>query len=225
MESLKLLFQGDSITDSGRSKNVDTPNVGLGSGYVSLVASRLLVDHPESQIYNRAVSGNRIVDMYARWTEDALNLPFNVISILNGANDVGYGLRLNCGAGREKFRLIYDMLLQETKEAHPDADIVLCQPFLMKRRCDFPDNPFGSDIYENWETWNGEIHARGEIIRELAEKYGAVFVEFQSAIDEALTRAPAEHWSADCVHMTLAGNEMLARKWLADTEHILKKYW
>ncbi|MCQ2386154.1 MAG: lysophospholipase, partial [Clostridia bacterium] len=65
-----ILFQGDSITDFGRSRSVKEPNRDLGTGYVNLIASRLTCDNPEISVYNRGVSGNRIVDMYARWEED-----------------------------------------------------------------------------------------------------------------------------------------------------------
>ena len=72
----RILFQGDSITDFGRDRKAKEANTGLGSGYVSLIAARLLADHPEMKIYNRGVSGNRILDMYARWEEDAMLLDF-----------------------------------------------------------------------------------------------------------------------------------------------------
>ena len=87
--SLKILFQGDSITDCGRNRAEKAPNKGLGSGYVSMVASRLLCDDPDMKIYNRGVAGNRILDMYARWEEDAMTLDVDVISIHNCINDIG----------------------------------------------------------------------------------------------------------------------------------------
>ena len=73
-----LLFQGDSITDTERNRKVEEPSrrLGPGSGYVQIIAGQLLADQPldDLKIYNRGVSGNRIVDLYARWKEAALNL-------------------------------------------------------------------------------------------------------------------------------------------------------
>src|SRR4051812_40226661 len=46
-----VLFQGDSITDAGRSREkAGTPNEqpGLGSGYAWLAGAGLLVDHPKA---------------------------------------------------------------------------------------------------------------------------------------------------------------------------------
>lgn len=44
MENDLILFTGDSITDCGRNRN-DAQS--LGEGYVSLVAGKLGLDHPE----------------------------------------------------------------------------------------------------------------------------------------------------------------------------------
>ena len=219
MENLRLLFQGDSLTDGGRNKDVQVPNSGLGGGFVGLIASRILCENPNVEIYNRGVNGNRIIDMYARWIEDALNIPFNVISVLNGINDIGFDIRQNRGADAQKYEFVFDRILYETKERHPYADIILCEPFLIKRVYEKLN-----DIYENWERWNAAIEERGEIVRKLSKQYGALFVEFRPAIDNALKIAPAEHWSVDCIHMTHAGNELLARTWLNAATPILNKY-
>lgn len=220
MENLRLLFQGDSLTDCGRDKEATEPNEGLGHGYVGLIGAHLLCDLPDAKIYNRGVNGNRIGDMYARWIEDALNIPFNVISILNGVNDVGFAIRQNRGADAKKFEFVYDRILYETKESHPDADIILCQPFLVKRIYEREN-----DIYENWESWSAAIEERGEIVRELSKKYGALFVEFKPALDRALKSAPAENWSVDGIHMTYVGNELLARTWMETAKPLLDKYY
>lgn len=222
MNKLKLLFQGDSVTDSGRPKDFKGYNAGFGMGYVSLIASRLLCDHPEIQVYNRGYGGNRIVDMYARWSEDALNIPFNVISILNGINDVGFGIRLGCGADENKFKFVYDRILYETKEKKPDCDIILCQPFILKMHA---ENEFNDDIYNNWELWEDMLKKRGEVIRQLASEYKCTFVPLWDYFTEALKTAPAEHWSADCIHPTYAGCELIARAWLERAEPILDKYF
>lgn len=219
MKKLVLLFQGDSVTDSGRPKDFKGCNNALGNGYVALIASKILFENPTSEVYNRGYGGNRIVDMYARWQEDALNIPFNVISIMNGINDVGFGIRQNCGANAEKFKFVYDRILYETKEAKPDADIILCEPFIIKRVYEREN-----DIYEDWDKWNNAINERGAIVHELAEKYGCIFAPTRKYFDAAIKRAPAEHWTHDCIHPTYAGNEVLARAWLDAAKPILDKY-
>ena len=44
-DGFTFLFQGDSITDGNRSRNLDWNHV-LGHGYAYLIASRLWYDHP-----------------------------------------------------------------------------------------------------------------------------------------------------------------------------------
>ena len=64
-----IVFQGDSITDAGRSKEAGLPpNKDLGFGYPYLTAAALLAGEPEKawQIYNRGISGNRVVKAFAR---------------------------------------------------------------------------------------------------------------------------------------------------------------
>ena len=111
----KILFQGDSLTDACRDKeckDVDT-NKRLGVGYVNHVAAYLMTVNPEIRVKNNGVNGNRIVDLYARWTEDTLNEEFDLLGILCGVNDVGFQLRLNRGVETEKYRYIYDRMLYE----------------------------------------------------------------------------------------------------------------
>ena len=215
----RILFQGDSITDFGRDRNAKAANTGLGSGYVSLIAARLLADHPEMKIYNRGVGGNRILDMYARWEEDAMNIDFDVLSIFNGINDVGFGLRLQSGASAAKFEKIYSLLIEETLERKPDISLVLCEPFVMKMPKVW--DKFGTDIYDNYELWNSTVAERAAIVGKLAKTYNAVLVPLRSVMEAALDKAPAEHWSQDCIHPTAAGNELVARAWLEAAGHLL----
>ena len=52
------------------------------------------------------------------------------------------------------------------------------------------------------------------IARELAQKHGAIFIPLQSVFDEALKRAPGDHWLKDGVHPTPAGHELIRREWM-----------
>jgi lysophospholipase L1-like esterase len=82
----KILFQGDSITDSDRNyKNFDS----LGTGYVMMASMWFSAKYPERKVtfLNRGVSGNRVRDLKNRWQKDCLNLKPNVVSILIGVND------------------------------------------------------------------------------------------------------------------------------------------
>ena len=219
-----ILFQGDSITDCGRKRNEmgsgesmsftpkdkdpqPAPDYGypgsLGFGYVQLIGSELMCDDPNIRVIDRGVDGNRISDMYGRWIEDALTIDYDVLSILAGVNDIGFGLAMGIGADEDKFNFIYDRMLFEAKQAHPDALYVLCEPFL-----------FYQGGEEGTKQWRSILSGRQEVVRSLAEKYGAIFVPLAQMFIDAEKRAPIGHWTVDGIHPTSAGNELLARQWL-----------
>jgi phospholipase/lecithinase/hemolysin len=55
---------------------------------------------------------------------------------------------------------------------------------------------------------------RRAIVQESAGAFDAIFVPFQSVLQNALRQAPAEYWAADGVHPTPAGHRLLADCWL-----------
>ena len=208
----KILFQGDSLTDACRDKEGKDPLRRLGIGYVNMAAAYLTSRNPQIQVANHGVNGNRIMDLYARWIEDTLNEEFDILSILCGVNDVGFQLRMNRGADAEKFAFIYDRMLYEVRKEKPRAKLVLCEPFLCKLRPE--EVEYGVDIIEGWEEWYGQVRERACVVRDLAEKYGALLVPSLELFARACEKAPASHWSVDGVHLTLAGNGLLAGEWV-----------
>ena len=79
--SVKILFQGDSITDAGRDRR-NYHN--LGNGYPKY-ASKLIADaHPEIEFefINLGISGNRTSQLSDRLHPDAIALQPDIISIL-----------------------------------------------------------------------------------------------------------------------------------------------
>ncbi len=92
-----VLFQGDSITDMGRSRDTAaSPNnaSALGVGYASLAGLEVLVDRPDDglKVFNRGISGNKVYQLAERWDADCLDLKPNVLSILIGVNDIWHTL-------------------------------------------------------------------------------------------------------------------------------------
>ena len=110
-----FLFQGDSITDADRRRD-DINN--FGYGYPNIVAAKYLSEFPnEFTFINKGISGNRIVDLYARIKIDLINLKPDYLSILIGINDVWHELSSENGVDNEKFKKILSMLIEEVKEA------------------------------------------------------------------------------------------------------------
>lgn len=209
MKDRVILFQGDSITDCGRGRDAAGPNAGLGAGYPFLCATRLLCDKAGDQIriYNRGISGNRVVDLYARWKIDGLNLLPDVVSILIGVNDTWHEFNYKNGVDVPRYEKFYRMLLEWTREARPDVKLVLGEPFVFVGTAVTPD-------------WVPEINQRRDVVRRLARDFGAIFIPFQDLFDAALKKAPGEHWLSDGVHPTSAGHQLMADAWLKATAGI-----
>lgn len=129
MENIIVLFQGDSITDCGRDrKNTDSH----GTGYAQRVAGILRANEPYKYLtYNRGISGNRVVDLYARIKQDIINLKPDYMSILIGANDVWHEYPGKNGVSAKKYEKIYSMLIEEVQEALPGIKIMILEPFVL----------------------------------------------------------------------------------------------
>ena len=217
-----ILFQGDSITDAGRNREDAPKNYWLGEGYVTMIAGELLAKHPEIDILNRGIAGNRIADIYGRWQEDTLNIKYDILSLLCGINDVGFGLRLGRGSDPDRFEFIYDRMLYEAKEANPDAKIILGQPFVLKKDIEGTgfDAEYHNDIYKEWDKWDSEIKKRGEVVKKMAQKYNAIYVPFGDALHAAEETAGLDRLTMDCIHLTPVGNYVLAKTWLEATKEL-----
>jgi len=197
-----ILFQGDSITDASRSREDDNK---LGLGYPTLVKGILGFEEPGAYtFYNRGISGNRIVDLYARIKMDLINLKPDVVSILIGVNDVWHDISKENGVDAEKYYKIYSMLIEEVKEALPDIKIMILEPFVLK----------GSATEEAWDCFEREVHKRAEKAKAIAEKYNLTYIPLQEHFDEALKFCPADYWLRDGVHPTTMGHELIKREWI-----------
>ena len=215
---MKILFQGDSITDAGRDRY--NPQ-SLGNGYVSIIANKLIKAGKAHELRNTAIAGNRVGDMYARWIEDTLNLDFDILSILCGVNDIGFQLRRNCGADVKKFQFIYDRMLYEVKEKDESVQIVLMEPFIIKVNLENINMGNQNDIYDQYDVWSGNIRERSAVVKELAKKYNAIFVPLMELFEELSLEKGAEYFSSDGVHPNLQGHKVIAEEWMKTCGHLL----
>ena len=206
-----IVFQGDSITDAGAGKDYTNlkANEGLGIGYPFLTMAALRLSEPEKdwQIYNRGISGHRIVDLYARWKRDALTLKPDILSILIGVNDTWHEYPGRNGVEVPRYAKFYRMLLEWTREVCPETKLVLLEPFVL---------PFGA-VQPNWLP---EMDERRAVVKEMAKEFNTIFIPLQSILNDALKRAPQEYWLKDGVHPTSAGHALFSQAWIEATEEI-----
>jgi len=201
-----ILFQGDSITDCRRDREVGgTPNDlhSLGKGYAMMASAQILSARPGADLkfFNRGISGNRVVDLSARVKSDLINLAPDVVSILIGVNDTWHGQRHQNGVTVPKYERVYRELLAEVREALPRVRFVLCEPFVLQ--CGVVS-----------DDWIVEIDQRRAVVAGLAREFEATFIPFQSIFDECVTLASPSYWAADGVHPSAAGHLRMANAWV-----------
>ena len=200
-----ILFQGDSITDAGRTRSRIGPNspAGLGLGYTRKIADALLDNYPGHylQLYNRGISGDRIQGLESRWEEDSLRLLPDLISILIGVNDTWNQVLLSMGSDPEQYQIIFHKILTETRQSLPNTQLVLCEPFLLLTG-------------EVTRDWSADITRRQGFVWDLADEFNAIFVPFQSALDQAAEQVSPGQLLEDGVHPTDRGHQVLADCWM-----------
>lgn len=204
----RILFQGDSITDCGRNRN---DFFDLGNGYPNLVKAYLGFDNPvEYEFINRGISGNRIVDLYARIKADFINLKPDYASIYIGVNDTWHEISNQNGVETDKFEKIYTMLIDEVMVACPGIKLIIIAPYVIEgvSTCNTEEIPDRLEIFKK------DVAEKAAAAKKIAEKYGFPLIELQPAFDEACLKAPAEYWTADGVHPTQCGHEIIKRLWL-----------
>ena len=205
-----ILFQGDSITDSGRNKEDTGFNSArnLGSGYPMLAGAALLNKYEalNLKIYNKGISGNKVYQLAERWDKDCIELKPDVLSILIGVNDIWHKLNGEYNGTLDIYRNDYIALLERTLKALPNVKLIICEPFAI------------NGVKAVDDKWYPEFYDYQKAAREIAKQFRATFIPFQSVYDEALKRAPGSYWTGDGVHPTLAGAQLMSKAWMKALE-------
>ena len=174
----RILFQGDSITDAGRSRENDAVR---GVGYPTLVSANLGFDRPdEFEFINKGISGNRVIDLIARVKSEIINLKPDYMSILIGINDVWHEINYQNGIDTKRYEMYYNLLIEEIKEALPDIKIMILEPFVLK----------GVATEENWDKFRSGAEEKAAAAKRVAEKNNLLFVPLMEKFDELAKKAP-----------------------------------
>ena len=194
---MKILFQGDSITDAGRDKRNYHD---MGKGYPKFATELIKEAFPntEFEFINQGISGNRTCQLFDRLYLDAIAFEPDVISILIGINDVWH----RHGSGKiettdEQIALNYRTILTRLKE-QTGAKIIMLEPFLLD--C------------EEKEDWRPEVERVITIVRELAKEFADAYIPLNDLFREALKTQPEpQFYSADGVHPNDNGRAFIGK--------------
>lgn len=231
-----IVFAGDSITDGGRSRNMDL-NHNLGHGYQYILAAKLGLENIEKtpKFINKGYSGASISVVNNSWYQDVITYNPGLISILIGINDIFRGYADVAAYVAEKFEKTYDMLLNDTKKLLPNTEIILCEPFFIHTKNQrnfiaFSPNIECEEPFEIGDVWTAEkvdyiiseLHKLQLSVRKLAKEYHCIFVPLQEEFDKACETVEAEYLLWDGVHPTVVGHEIIAKMWYKCVEE--RKY-
>ncbi len=201
--AMLILFQGDSITDNYRAREQDCA---LSSGYPTIVAGQAsLMTGKKIQVLNRGISGDRIVDLLARWKRHCINLKPDLVSILIGVNDVWHEFDYQNGVDVEQYVQVYHMLVEMIRRELPKTQIVLMEPFLLH----------GHAVDSRWEAMSAAVFERAQQVQKIAEEEHTLFVPLQESLEQAAEKFGAGDITVDGVHPTALGHAVIAQQWLS----------
>ncbi len=198
-----IVFIGDSITDAGRREDPGH----LGHGYVRLIGESLAARGDDRPLVNTGISGDRAVDLAARWERDALAHDPGLLSVYVGINDTWRRYDAGDSTTAEAFETTYRSLLTEAQERSA-PQMILVEPFVLP-------------VDAEQERWGAEdLDAKRAAVARLAAEFGAAFVPLQSLLRDAAAqhgsgRSGHAALAADGVHPTPLGSELIAGAWLA----------
>ncbi len=199
-EGATVLFQGDSITDADRARFYPDD---LGRGYALMAAGWFAARHPElgAHFLNRGVSGDRVIDLLARWEDDCLALRPDLLTILIGVNETWRAFDAGDPTTTDAFERGYRALLTRTHETLPATRFILMEPFLLP-------------VAPEHDAWRADLDPKIQATRRLAREFGATLIPLDGLFAQAATRREAAFWAADGVHPTPAGHALIAQAWL-----------
>ena len=227
---IRILFQGDSITDGNRYKDPSTRwdlNHQIGHSYAYLIAAHFGRKYPGKYYFiNRGVSGDCIDKAAKRWEADTLGEHPDVLSVLLGINEQANrdgNYPEGAEAHLEHFDKTYRELLDSAREQNPALKLVILEPFFL---------PVGKYI-EHYHDFMKVFVRKQAIIKKIAEDYGAIFIPIQKRL-EALVEEyapilkangcdtdPNAYWLWDGVHPTEAMQGFIAELWIEATKDLM----
>lgn len=200
----KVLFTGDSVTDSGRR----TSEFGLGGGYVQMIADLALARYPEHrmEIINTGIAGNNLRDLFDRWTDDVIRHQPDWLSVMIGINDINMWLSKTEGrsVSPEEFLDYYDKVLTRARK-ETKAEIVLISPFYIS--IDHDSESYRSRVLKAFPAYQ-------ETVQKMVKKHKTHFVDFHALFQRYLTELPMNRFAPEPVHPHASGHLLMAYEWL-----------
>lgn len=207
MKKIKLLFQGDSITDAGRDRN-DIHN--LGNGYPKYAAKFLSEKFPDIdfEFIDLGIGGDQTKNLVARLDKDFIDIQPDIVSILIGINDVWHYAANREWLSDELFEERYRTVLTALKEK-TNAKIMMMEPFLI---------PVEDKLF-----FREDLYKKIEITRSLAREFADVYLPTDGLLCSAFIGDEPTTFAADGVHPTEKGAEYIGSLYCEYISNLIKE--
>ena len=194
MKKIKILFQGDSITDAGRDRRNYHH---MGAGYPKFVAQALTNKYPdvEFEFINFGISGNRTGQLFDRLYPDCLAFQPDVVSILIGINDIWhrYGPE-RIATQDDQIALNYKCILERIAK-ETNAKVLMLQPFTEG---------------EDQAHMRADVERLKPIVNSLADKYADAYVKLDDLMHADENYGKEHYFTRDGVHPNPTGAAVIA---------------
>ncbi len=192
---IRILFQGDSITDAGRNRS---RLHGL-AGYTKKTARRLILKDGflKYVFFNRGVSGDRTWNLLDRYKEDFVDMKPDIVTIMIGINDVWRKYDSADPTTPEQYEENLIKLLTDLKR-DTNAMIIVLSPYLT------PD-PNGKH-----DEMRGDVDIFIEKAEAVAKKYADAYIDTDTPMNKGVGEFSPRAISGDGVHPAPKGQKILA---------------
>lgn len=210
----RIVFAGDSVTDMGSTNPIGEGLCeNVGRGYVRLVESFLSAYYPEilTRVTNAGISGNTSRDLLARFDRDVVSLNPDWVSVCIGINDVWR--QFDCPAipdGQvmpEEYRNNVEEMILKVKDKV--KGIFILSPYYIESNHD--------------DFMRKRMDEYVEISKELAEKHGCRFVDFQKVFEDYCKIRHSAYLAWDRVHPNQVGSMLMAKAFLEQCDFDFNK--
>ncbi len=202
---IRILFLGDSITDSNHNFTLDN----LGDGFVkdcSILLSQKSGQHPDAfSITNGGTDGLTLPRIYQKWQAFYADSTYDAVVINGGINDIG--VILNTNRTEEQAQKLLSESIQSLQTLITEllkcgtSKILFLEPFLFP----YPAHRL---------IWMPLLSKMQKNIKHVIRTFPQPFVQ-EISLHEELNRAAQEHlmqFTPDGIHLLSPGNQLLAQK-------------
>ena len=210
----RIVFAGDSVTDMGSTNPIGEGLFeNVGRGYVRLVESFLSAYYPEIliRVTNAGISGNTSRDLLARFDRDVVSLNPDWVSVCIGINDVWR--QFDCPAIPDgqvmpaEYRDNLEKIILKVKD-NVKGIFILSPYYIESNHDDFMRKRMDEYV---------------EISKELAEKHGCRFVDFQKVFENYCKIRHSAYLAWDRVHPNQVGSMLMAKAFLEQCDFDFNK--